>query len=337
MADTEIIVINARDVIATLNRNYERERHEWECKCAGVRASFKKKKSRKEKNGTVYEYTNWYRETSGGGLESVGKQEPDYAKYYPPEPRPAISFKCKEYEGHVLLDEKDVMENQELFKKYLAFRLDDCRNLAHPLYMDPKNKVHGRCDAECDSCKDKYPSVEEYLGGPVKGRKRKKIKQSDGWDFNNSKETLGCAACINIVSPGQNMTGWVQIDGDWYCPLHVNSVQTRGVSSARSRGMAGQKKMILADDEKPEDEDETIPAAHRVCKVCGCTNSTPCHGGCAWVKPDLCSSCASDEEIDAAIPERPDDCDGCDMEDEYPECDEGCPQCPGYEDQGDEP
>jgi PRTRC genetic system protein A len=35
-------------------------------------------------------------------------------------------------------------------------------------------------------------------------------------------------------------------------------------------------------------ENETEPA----CRVCGCTESTPCEGGCEWVEPDLCSACA---------------------------------------------
>lgn len=28
------------------------------------------------------------------------------------------------------------------------------------------------------------------------------------------------------------------------------------------------------------------------CRVCGCSDSTPCEGGCWWWAPDLCSSCA---------------------------------------------
>ena len=36
---------------------------------------------------------------------------------------------------------------------------------------------------------------------------------------------------------------------------------------------------------------------HRICRVCGCTDFSPCPGGCAWVQPDLCSSCATDEEL----------------------------------------
>lgn len=28
------------------------------------------------------------------------------------------------------------------------------------------------------------------------------------------------------------------------------------------------------------------------CRYCGCTERTPCRGGCFWVTPDLCSGCA---------------------------------------------
>jgi hypothetical protein len=28
------------------------------------------------------------------------------------------------------------------------------------------------------------------------------------------------------------------------------------------------------------------------CRVCGCTQTTPCAGGCIWAAEDLCSACA---------------------------------------------
>lgn len=37
-------------------------------------------------------------------------------------------------------------------------------------------------------------------------------------------------------------------------------------------------------DESPSDE--------RKCRVCGCTDSHACTGGCYWVERDLCSQCA---------------------------------------------
>lgn len=36
---------------------------------------------------------------------------------------------------------------------------------------------------------------------------------------------------------------------------------------------------------------------HRKCRVCGCTDFAPCPGDCAWVQPDLCSSCATDGAV----------------------------------------
>ncbi len=42
-----------------------------------------------------------------------------------------------------------------------------------------------------------------------------------------------------------------------------------------------------ADDEDDEPE--------RTCRVCGCTDSTVCPGGCDWVERDLCSACAGKE------------------------------------------
>lgn len=34
------------------------------------------------------------------------------------------------------------------------------------------------------------------------------------------------------------------------------------------------------------------------CRVCGCTDSHACDGGCYWVEDDLCSACADPEEIE---------------------------------------
>lgn len=32
------------------------------------------------------------------------------------------------------------------------------------------------------------------------------------------------------------------------------------------------------------------------CRVCGCTQYTPCPGGCSWIEHDLCSACEGKEE-----------------------------------------
>ena len=32
--------------------------------------------------------------------------------------------------------------------------------------------------------------------------------------------------------------------------------------------------------------------SRRACRECGCTEARACVGGCSWVEPDLCSTCA---------------------------------------------
>lgn len=141
MVDTAVVVINASEVLTDLTRSYAWKLDVWQSNCASVRAGFKKKTSRTVKNGKEYESTNWYKIKSGGGLESVGKEEPDYEKYYPPKPEPAFTFKFQEYEGHVILEEKDYEANKKLFKDCLAFRLEECRNFIHPLYKNPQKAI----------------------------------------------------------------------------------------------------------------------------------------------------------------------------------------------------
>ena len=45
----------------------------------------------------------------------------------------------------------------------------------------------------------------------------------------------------------------------------------------------------LPDDAEGSDIDDID---NKSCRVCGCTFSTPCEGGCSWVEADLCSKCA---------------------------------------------
>ncbi len=33
------------------------------------------------------------------------------------------------------------------------------------------------------------------------------------------------------------------------------------------------------------------------CRTCGCTDERACEGGCFWVEPDLCSACASTDQL----------------------------------------
>lgn len=35
---------------------------------------------------------------------------------------------------------------------------------------------------------------------------------------------------------------------------------------------------------------------YHYCERCGCTHGDPCEGGCAWVRPGLCTACLTNEE-----------------------------------------
>jgi hypothetical protein len=137
MTGRAIIVIDGGRILANLDSEYQRKCSEWHGLCQAVHARFKKKTSRTTKGGKVFEYTNWYEENGNGGLKSVGKEEPDYKKYYPPDPKRSFSFSFREYGGDVLLEEKDYNANQSLFRNCLAFPIEACLNLTHTLYKNP--------------------------------------------------------------------------------------------------------------------------------------------------------------------------------------------------------
>lgn len=131
-----VIIINAAPILEELDADYLDERLRWEQQCKVIEGQFRKKTSRSVKNGKEYEYTGWYQIKPDGGLESIGKDAPDFKKYYPPEPKPKYLFKFKEYDGNVILDEKDYLANQKTFKECLVFMLEECLNYTHPLYKN---------------------------------------------------------------------------------------------------------------------------------------------------------------------------------------------------------
>ena len=47
----------------------------------------------------------------------------------------------------------------------------------------------------------------------------------------------------------------------------------------------------------PEDLRALANEPARSCTRCGCTEDCACEGGCWWVEPGLCSSCAEVSEL----------------------------------------
>ena len=48
-----------------------------------------------------------------------------------------------------------------------------------------------------------------------------------------------------------------------------------------------------------EEGNPPTPTKERTCLICGCTDSSPCEGGCGWVimlskQTDICSKCITD-------------------------------------------
>lgn len=59
---------------------------------------------------------------------------------------------------------------------------------------------------------------------------------------------------------------------------------------------------VFAHHDKLRDDcyEIAINADFVICRECGCSDNNACLGGCYWVQPDLCSSCAPDELTDTA-------------------------------------
>ncbi|NJD54403.1 MAG: hypothetical protein FIB07_16260 [Candidatus Methanoperedens sp.] len=137
-----IVVINASRVLEELISKNEFARGKWMSDCRSIRASYKQKTSRMEKNGKTYEYTKWYREKDTGGLECIGKDEPEWKKILPKEPE-MRTITAKTYRGQLIMEQKDYEANIGLFLEYLVFRLEDCKNLLHPLFKNPEKALKG--------------------------------------------------------------------------------------------------------------------------------------------------------------------------------------------------
>lgn len=48
----------------------------------------------------------------------------------------------------------------------------------------------------------------------------------------------------------------------------------------------------LAESQLDQHWPKCKPKDGGVCKLCGCYDDRACPGGCSWVRPDLCSTCA---------------------------------------------
>ncbi len=138
-----VVVINGSSVLESLRSGNGFAHAKWMNNCRSIRGSYKQKTSRMVKGNKPYEYTKWYRTKDDmGGLECIGKDEPDWKKILPKEPE-MRQFTAKTYASHLIMEQKDYEANIGLFLDYLVFRLEDCKNLIHPLYKNPEKALKG--------------------------------------------------------------------------------------------------------------------------------------------------------------------------------------------------
>lgn len=118
--------------------------------------------------------------------------------------------------------------------------------------------------------------------------------------FATSAGPAGIAFIRPILAPHEHLA----VD------LHSHGALSACFSATDDEDDAGEVKLcvVLGNLDRPDAQTQAtrlcahgifIPfeeAADRACRVCGCTETAPCAGGCAWVEPDLCSACAFSAE-----------------------------------------
>jgi hypothetical protein len=75
---------------------------------------------------------------------------------------------------------------------------------------------------------------------------------------------------------------------------HLRARYTEGIDSERVKEIcAAEREGRLTVVSRNKDT--------RKCRVCGCTDDMACPGGCFWIEPNLCSACATPEQIKTVL------------------------------------
>lgn len=201
--ENKLIVIDGLRVIQLLDIEYGIEHMTWERSCTQIKKSFKKKTSRSTKNGKKYESTRWYQVHEDGSMQSTGSpEEPDYSKFYSPEPKLKYGFTIWVTESrlhgdeHIVIEEKDYKDNLKIFKDCLVFRLSKCENYMHPLHANPDKVLSVRVPNAAGSAgMDRMDSVRNSgrisAGSSGRGGQNKDECWNDG-DCDNCEHSDEC-------------------------------------------------------------------------------------------------------------------------------------------------
>gem|GEM_PF-3917795 len=118
------------------------------------------------------------------------------------------------------------------------------------------------------------PGVEWFFKGvPIsKEEPAPKISGRVEWILNNSCSDINYSTNIPSLTDDELL----------YC------LEREKRSSGRRKLQAEVRRRGI---QEPKEEDEPLFDTN-TCRICGCTDDNACPGGCWWVEPDLCSSCA---------------------------------------------
>jgi hypothetical protein len=138
---------------------------------------------------------------------------------------------------------------------------------------------------------------------------------ADARDIHASCATEGCGTVDDYDASDPSMAGWARVevgliedDGPrWYCgPACVSNALAR---AAAELAAADQLAAIDPDEQAPyllaEDVTTVEETGEARCHRCGCTENTPCAGGCLWAPNnqniDLCTQCVTPDELVYAV------------------------------------
>lgn len=75
--------------------------------------------------------------------------------------------------------------------------------------------------------------------------------------------------------------------------MAIRITKSRGGTSIRATGADAQ---ALFNAIAATVLDDTAKPSVRTCRVCGCTDTLACEGGCSWANANTCSRCAGKEK-----------------------------------------